>query len=52
MHRHINVRGIIINDKGELFCQRLTARTGDGRDFWCTPGGGLELGESVLDGLR
>ncbi len=52
MHRHINVRGIIINDRGELFCQRLTARTGDGRDFWCTPGGGLELGESVLDGLR
>lgn len=33
MHRHINVRGIIINDRGELFCQRLTARTGDGRDF-------------------
>ena len=52
MHRHINVRGIIINDKGELFCQRLTARTSDGRDFWCTPGGGLELGESVLGGLR
>ena len=45
MHRHINVRGIIINDRGELFCQRLTARTSDGRDFWCTPGGGLELGE-------
>lgn len=52
MQRRVNVRGIIINDKGELFCQRLTARDRDGRDFWCTPGGGLELGESLVDGLR
>ncbi|MDO4773612.1 MAG: NUDIX hydrolase [Candidatus Saccharibacteria bacterium] len=50
--RRVNVRGIIINDKGELFCQRLTARDRDGRDFWCTPGGGLDMGESLLDGLR
>lgn len=50
--RRVNVRGIIVNDKGELFCQRLTARDRDGRDFWCTPGGGLDTGESLLDGLR
>ncbi|MDO4781118.1 MAG: NUDIX hydrolase [Candidatus Saccharibacteria bacterium] len=50
--RRVNVRGIIVNDKGELFCQRLTARDRDGRDFWCTPGGGLDMGESLLDGLR
>lgn len=50
--RRVNVRGIIVNDKGELFCQRLTARERDGRDFWCTPGGGLDTGESLLDGLR
>lgn len=52
MTRRINIRGVIINDKGELFCQLLTARQRDGRDFWCTPGGGLEPGESLLDGLR
>ena len=52
MTRRINVRGVIINDKGELFCQLLTARQHDGRDFWCTPGGGLDPGEGLLDGLR
>ena len=52
MRRRVNVRGIIINNKGEIFCQKLTANTGKGRDFWCTPGGGLEMGEGLLDGLR
>ena len=52
MQRRVNVRGIIINDQGEIFCQKLTANTGKGRNFWCTPGGGLEMGESLLDGLR
>ena len=52
MKRRVNVRGIIINDKGELFCQRLTARNEDGRNFWCTPGGGLDPLESLTDGLR
>ena len=52
MRRRVNVRGIIINDQGEIFCQRLTARNSDGRNFWCTPGGGLEMGESLLDGLH
>ena len=52
MRRRVNVRGIIINDQGEIFCQQLTANNGKGRNFWCTPGGGLEMGESLLDGLR
>ena len=52
MRRRVNVRGIVINNQGEIFCQRLTARNSDGRNFWCTPGGGLEMGESLLDGLR
>ena len=52
MRRRVNVRGIIINDQGEIFCQRLTARDSDGRNFWCTPGGGLNIGESLLDGLH
>ena len=52
MKRRVNVRGVIINNNGELFCQRLTARNGDGQNFWCTPGGGLDIGESLHDGLR
>ena len=52
MRRRVNVRGIIINENGEIFCQKLTANTGKGRDFWCTPGGGLEMGEGLLDGLH
>ena len=52
MQRRVNVRGIIVNDKGELFCQRLTARDTNGRDFWCTPGGGLDPVEELTDGLR
>ena len=52
MRRRVNVRGIIINNKGEIFCQNLTANSDKGRDFWCTPGGGLEMGEGLLDGLH
>lgn len=52
MKRRVNVRGIIINDKGEIFAQRLTARDKDGQDFWSTPGGGLDSAESLHDGLK
>jgi NTP pyrophosphohydrolase including oxidative damage repair enzyme len=52
MQRRVNVRGIIVSDQGEIFCQQLTANDGKGRNFWCTPGGGLKRGESLLDGLR
>ena len=50
--RRVAVRGILFKD-GKLLSQRLTA--GDGgvtRDYWCTPGGGLDLGESLIDGLH
>ena len=52
MQRRVNGRGIIINNKREIFCQKLTANNSKGRNFWCTPGGGLEIGESLLDGLH
>ena len=52
MQRRVNVRGIIVSDQGEIFCQQLTANDGKGRNFWCTPGGGLKSGESLLDGLH
>lgn len=48
--RRVTIRGIIIND-GKLFAQRLNKRDGGVKDFWCTPGGGLDDGESLHDGL-
>lgn len=49
MARRITVRGIIIKD-GKIFAQKLKKNEGK-RDFWCMPGGGLEDGEALRDGL-
>lgn len=48
--RRVCVRGVIYKD-GQLFCQELKNNDGTGRGFWCTPGGGLENGESLVEGL-
>lgn len=48
--RRVTVRGIIIKD-GKLFAQKLNNKDGTTRDYWCTPGGGLDDGESLQDGL-
>ncbi|HMM62002.1 MAG TPA: NUDIX domain-containing protein [Candidatus Saccharibacteria bacterium] len=49
--RRINVRGIIYKD-GNILCQQLTpGADGKVRDYWCTPGGGLDAGESLHQGL-
>ena len=48
--RRVTVRGIIIKD-GKLFAQRLNNEDGTMREYWCTPGGGLDDGESLHDGL-
>ncbi len=48
--RRINVRGIIFKD-GKLFGQQLKNNVGPNQ-FWCTPGGGLDPGESLTEGLR
>ena len=50
MERRVAVRGIIVKN-GALFCQCLKADDGAKKDFWCTPGGGLEAGESLHEGL-
>ena len=52
MKRRIKVRGVIVNDIGELFCQQPMVNGQGGRNFWCTPGGELNLGEHILDGLN
>lgn len=51
MSRRINVRGIIVKD-GMLFAVRHKSTEGNEKHFWCTPGGGLEDGESLLDGVK
>lgn len=51
MQRRINVRGIIWQD-GTLFCQQLKNNHSNEREpFWCTPGGGMDDGESIEQAL-
>lgn len=50
--RRVNVRGVIVSD-GKLFSQQLTPDVdGEPRDYWCTPGGGVEDGESLVTALH
>jgi 8-oxo-dGTP pyrophosphatase MutT (NUDIX family) len=50
--RRMTVRGIVFKD-GKLLAQQLTAdHHGVQRDFWCTPGGGLDENEAIIDGLK
>ncbi len=49
--RRTTVRGVILKN-GRLLAQELKPGSdGKKRDYWCTPGGGLEPGESIHDGL-
>ena len=50
-NRRLTVRGIIFKN-GKIFGQQLTPDyQGQARDYWCTPGGGLEDGESIHECL-
>lgn len=49
--RRVAVRGIIYKN-GKLLCQRLKVYREHDRDFWCTPGGGLNIGEPLEEGLH
>ena len=49
--RRINTRGIIYSN-GQLFCQQLLKTSQSDNPYWSTPGGGLDDGESLTDGLR
>ena len=50
MERRITVRGIIYKD-GKLFAQTIKQENGES-NYWCTPGGGLDPKESLLEGLH
>ncbi|HJP81649.1 MAG TPA: NUDIX domain-containing protein [Candidatus Saccharimonadales bacterium] len=50
--QRITVRGIIFNDNKMLAQQLKPGSDGKKREYWCTPGGGLEPQESLLEGLH
>ena len=49
MRRRLFARLLILNDAGRLLLFRFVHKTGPlaGQDFWATPGGGVEDGESL-----
>ena len=49
--RRIGVRAIIYKD-GKLLAVRHKSKDGTPKDFWAIPGGGLDPGESLEDGLK
>lgn len=51
MQRRIAVRGIVFRS-GELLAQTFRDTHGNVTDWWGTPGGGIDPGESVLDCLH
>lgn len=50
--RRIGVRAIIWHDGKLLAVKHKSKNTGDPKDFWAIPGGGLDPSESLEDGLR
>lgn len=54
MNRRVAVRAIIIKD-GKLLCVRQKHYDGGiitDTDFWCTPGGGVDVGEALIPALK
>lgn len=49
--RRINIRGVIAKDGKILAVKHLSRKTNQEVDYWAIPGGGLEDGESLIDGL-
>lgn len=54
-NRRVAVRGMILKDD-KLLCVRLKKYQGkatdDGQDYWCTPGGGVDVGEPIILALE
>jgi 8-oxo-dGTP pyrophosphatase MutT (NUDIX family) len=49
MRRRLSARLLILDDAGRLLLFRFVHKTGPlaGQDFWATPGGGVDDGESL-----
>lgn len=52
MERRVNVRGIIFNQSNHIFAVKHRTHDGGESDYWAIPGGGLDPGESFMDGLQ
>lgn len=51
MKRRVAVRGIIVVDE-KLLCFKLRSKHGDDvTKYWCVPGGGVDVGEPLLEAL-
>ncbi len=48
--RRVNVRAIIWRD-GKLLAVRHKSKSGGAATYWCIPGGGLDPGESLQEGV-
>lgn len=52
MERRVTVRGIVADENGHVFAVKHRDRdTGGESEYWATLGGGLDVGESLVDGL-
>jgi ADP-ribose pyrophosphatase YjhB (NUDIX family) len=54
MDRRISVRAIVVHE-GKLLCARLNHYNAGAKeisDYWCLPGGGLDPGEGLVDGVK
>ncbi|HSW80246.1 MAG TPA: NUDIX hydrolase [Candidatus Saccharimonadales bacterium] len=55
MNREISVVAVVFRD-GKLLCVRLKPHKGETNvsenEWWCLPGGGLEDGEGLIEGLK
>ena len=54
MVRRISVRGIVLHE-GKILCVRLKAykdHLKKDNSYWCLPGGGLDDGEALIDGVK
>ncbi len=48
----VSAGAMIINDKGELFLSKRSLSAKNERGHWETPGGSVELGETLADAVR
>ncbi len=51
MNRRITSRAIIVHN-GKLLCLKHKPYEGHTVDYWCTPGGGIDDHESLIDALK
>ena len=52
MERRVSVRAIILDNEGKLFAMKHRNHDGGESEYWATPGGGLDVGESLQNGIH